>query len=128
MAKPLLNALIAKDNTSAMLVLAYISPEQEAATLFRRAAEMETANAMMLYGMTLMTGKGVPKDTLEGVSMMRRAAEAGSTRAMLILANYYNQGVYGVGHNPGEGTRLITKAPDLGDPAAKNILANLRAN
>jgi TPR repeat protein len=126
-AKPLLEDLIAKGNTSAMLVLAYISPESEAATLMKQAADAGNPNAMMLWGMTLITGKGVPKDTLEGVRLMRQAAEAGSTRAMLILANFYNQGVYGVGLNPREATSLITEAAEKGDPAAKNVLANLQA-
>ena len=126
-AKPLLEELIAKDNTSAMLILAYISPEDEAAGLMRRAADAGSANAMMLYGMSLMTGKGVTEDPVEGVRMMRRAAEAGSTRAMLILANYYDQGSHGLGFDPEEGTRLITAAVAAGDPAAKTILADRQA-
>jgi TPR repeat protein len=122
--KPLLKALIAEGNASAMLALAFISPEAEAAPLMRKAGEAGNANGTMLYGMTLMTGKGVPKNALEGVRLIRQAADKGSTRAMLLMANFYNQGVYGVGLNPGEGTRLIVRAAELGDPAAKNILVN----
>ena len=125
-AKPLLKALIAEGNASAMLALAFISPEAEAAELMRQAGEAGNANGTMLYGMTLMTGKGVPKDAIEGVRLIRQAADKGSTRAMLLMANFYNQGVYGVGRNPEEGTRLIMRAAERGDPAAKNILANLR--
>jgi len=69
-AKPQLKELIAKDNASAMLVLAYISPDPEAAKLMEQAADTGNSNAMMLYGMTLMTGKGVPKDTLAGVRLV----------------------------------------------------------
>jgi TPR repeat protein len=126
-AKPVLEELIAKGNTSAMLALAYISPEAEAAKLMEQAAEAKAANAMMLYGMTLLTGKGVPKNEVEGVRMMRQAAEAGSTRAKLILANFYNQGVYGVGLDPREATRLISEAAKQGDPAARDLLAILEA-
>ncbi len=125
-AKPQLKELIAKDNTSAMLVLAYISPDPEAAKLMEQAADTGNANAMMLYGMTLMTGKGVPKDTLAGVRLVRRAADAGSTRAMLLMANFYNQGAYGVGLNQGEATDLIIEAARLGDPAARNLLVDLQ--
>ena len=125
-AKPLLKELIAKDNASAMLVLAYISPEAEAAKLMEKAADTGNANAMMLYGMTLMTGKGVPKDTLAGVRLVRRAADAGSTRAMLLMANFYNQGVHGVGLDHGEATDLIIEAAHLGDPSAKALLINLQ--
>ena len=126
-AEPLLEDLIAKGNTSAMLVLAYISPEPEAAKLMQQAAETGAPNAMMLYGMTLITGKGVPKNTLDGVRMVRRAADKGSTRAMLVMANFYTEGAYGVGRNPREAAELIAKAAQLGDPAAKNVLANLQA-
>jgi TPR repeat protein len=76
-AKPVLEELIAKGNTSAMLALAYISPEAEA--------------------------------------------------AKLILANFYNQGVYGVGLDPREATRLISEAAKQGDPAARDLLAILEA-
>lgn len=125
-AKPILEELIAKGNTSAMLVLAYISTESEAAKLMEQAADAGNPNAKMLWGMSLITGKGVPKNAVEGVGLMRQAAEAGSTRAMLILANFYNQGAYGVGLNPGEATRLIAEAAQQGDPAAKSLLANLQ--
>ena len=43
----------------------------------------------MLYGMAQLFGQGVPKDESGGLSSLRRAAEAGSTRAMLVLANFY---------------------------------------
>jgi len=57
--------------------------------------------------------------------MIRRAADGGSTRAMLIMANFYNNGDYGVGRNPEQGRTLIEGAAKLGDPAAQNILASL---
>jgi TPR repeat protein len=59
--------------------------------------------------------------------MVRRAADAGSTRAMLIMANFYTEGTYGVGRNPEEAKSLIAKAASLGDPAAKDILASAQA-
>jgi TPR repeat protein len=124
-AKPLLQRLIGEGNTSAMLALAYISPEPEAADLMRKAAEAGDPNGMMLFGMAQMTGQGVPKNEIDGVRMIRRAAEAGSTRAMLLMANFYNKGLFGVGLNPQEANNLISRAADLGDPSAKAILANL---
>lgn len=124
-AKPLLQRLIGEGNTAAMLALAYISPEPEAADLMHKAAEAGDPNAMMLYGMAQMTGRGVPKNEIDGVRMIRRAAEAGSTRAMLLMANFYNKGAYGVGLNPQEAKDLIARAADLGDPSAMAILASL---
>ena len=82
----------------------------------------------MLYGMAQLFGQGVPKDETGGLSSLRRAAEAGSTRAMLVLANFYYKGDYGVGYNPGEAKRLLTQAADRGDPSAKEALANLERN
>ena len=51
-----------------------------------------------------------------------------SDRAMLVLANFYYKGDYGVGYNPGEAKRLLTQAADLGDPSAKEALVNLERN
>jgi len=124
-AKPLLQRLIGEGNTSAMLALAYISPEPEAADLMHKAAEAGDPNAMMLFGMALMTGQGIKKNEIDGVRMIRRAAEAGSTRAMLLMANFYNKGSFGVGLNPEEANKLISRAADLGDPSARAILASL---
>jgi len=45
---------------------------------------------------------------------------------MLLMANFYNQGAYGVGLNQGEATDLIIEAARLGDPAARNLLVNLQ--
>ena len=84
-----------------------------------RAAEAGSTPGMILFGMTQITGKGIDKNTIDGVRM------TGSTRAMLILANFYNSGAYGVGLNPAEAKSLIAKAASLGDPAAKDMLASL---
>lgn len=84
-AVPLLDVSIGEGNTGAMLALAYISPEGKAADLMHRAADRGDPNAMMLFTMSQLTVKGVPKDEIAGIGLLRRAAEAGSTRAMLIL-------------------------------------------
>jgi TPR repeat protein len=123
-AKILLERLIAEGNVSAMLALAYISPDTEAADLMRRAAEAGSPQGMILFGMTQLTGKGTDKNPMDGVRMIRRAY-AGSTRAMLILANFFNSSAYGVGFNPDEARNLVAKAASLGDPSAKDMLASL---
>jgi TPR repeat protein len=94
----------------------------------RKAGERGNASGLMLYGMAQLFGKGVPKDETGGLRNLRRAAEAGSTRAMLVLANVYYKGDYGVGYNPAEAKRLIMQAVDRGDPNAKEALANLERN
>jgi TPR repeat protein len=82
----------------------------------------------MLYGMAQLFGKGVPKDETGGVRTLRRAVEAGSTRAMLVLANFYYRGDYGVSYDPGEAKRLLSEAAARGDPSAKEALANFERN
>ena len=124
-AKPLLDQLVTANNSDAMLALAFISKGAEATELMRKAGEGGNASGLMLYG---LFGQGVPKDEAGGLSSLRRAAEAGSTRAMLVLANFYYKGDYGVGYNPGEAKRLLTQAADRGDPSAKEALANLERN
>ena len=124
-AKTLLAPFAAEGNATALLALAFISPDQEAADLMRKAADKGSAPAMLLFGMAELYGKGIPKDQIDGVRMIRRAADGGSTRAMLIMANFYNNGDYGVGRNPEQGRTLIEGAAKLGDPAAQNILASL---
>lgn len=126
LARQLLNPLVAKGNTSAMLALAFISEDEEAVKLMRKAAEAGSTAGMILVGMSELTGKGTAQDEIGGLRTIRRAAEAGSTRAMLILANFYNEGRLGLGYNPEEAKRLIAKAASLGDPRAKDMLASLK--
>ena len=57
--------------------------------------------------------------------LVRQAADSGSTRAVLILANFHNEGAYGVGYAPEEAKRLIAEAAARGDPRAKDLLADL---
>lgn len=127
-ATPLLDRLVSQGNSSAMLALAYISSKVGAATLMRRAAEAGNASGLMLYGMAQMSGNGVSKDVNAGIRTMRKAAEAGSTRAMLVLANFYYKGEYGVGYDRLEAKRLITEAAERGDPSAKAALSHLELN
>jgi TPR repeat protein len=124
-AKALLMPLIAEGNTTAMLALAYISPENEAADLLRKASDAGNASATLLFGMAQLYGNGLPKNQIDGVRTIRRAAEAGSTRAMLIMANFYRNGDYGVGRNTEQAKALVAQAAGLGDPAAQNVLAGL---
>jgi TPR repeat protein len=127
-ATPLLDRLVAEGNSSAMLALAYISSKVGAAALMRRAAETGNPSGLLLYGMAQMSGNGVPRDVTAGVRTMRKAAEAGSTRAMLVLANFYYKGEYGLGYDRSEAKRLITEAARRGDPSAKEALATLKQN
>jgi TPR repeat protein len=125
---PLLDRLVSQGNSSAMLALAFVSSKVGAAHLMRRAADAGNPSGLMLYGMAQMSGNGVPKDLTAGVQTLRRAAEAGSTRAMLVLANFYYNGEHGVGYNREEAKRLIIEAAERGDPSAKSALSHFELN
>jgi TPR repeat protein len=127
-AKPLLDRLVAENNASAMLALAFISRASAATDLMRKAAEAGNPSGKVLYGMAQLTGQGVPKNEIAGVRILREAAEAGSTRAMLILANFYYEGDFGIGYDPEEAKRLVTEAASRGDPSAKEALSHLELN
>ena len=125
--KTLLDRLAAKDDPSALLALAYIAPEGEAAVLMRPTSEQGNPTATMLLGMAHLTGKGVSPDQIEGARLLLHAAEQGSTRAMLLLANFHNEGAFGVGYNPEEAKRLIGEAARRGDPKAQAIFTGSQA-
>lgn len=127
-ARPLLDRLVADNNASAMLALAFISRGPAATDLMRKAAEAGNPSGKVLYGMAQLTGQGVLKDEIAGVRTLREAAEAGSTRAMLILANFYYEGDFGVGYDPAEAKRLVAEAAGRGDPSAKEALSHLELN
>ncbi len=127
-ATKLLDGLVSQGDSNAMLALAYISSKVGAITLMRRAAEAGNASGLMLYGMAQMSGNGTEKDVEGGVKSLRRAADAGSTRAMLILANFYYKGEYGLGFDPDEAKRLVTEAMNRGDPSAREALDHIKAN
>jgi TPR repeat protein len=127
-ATTLLDRLVSEGNSSAMLALAFVSSKVGAAALMRRAAEAGNPSGLLLYGMSQMSGNGVPKDVTAGIQTIRKAAEAGSTRAMLVLAHFYYKGENGVGYNRKEAERLIAEAAERGDPSAKEALATLKLN
>ena len=65
-AKPLLDQLVAQNNSDAMLALAFISKGAEATELMRKAGEGGNASGLMLFGMAQLFGQGVPKDETGG--------------------------------------------------------------
>ena len=127
-ARPLLERLVAQNNSEAMLALSFISKGPEGTDLLRRAAQVGNASGMMLYGMAQLLGKGTPKDEIAGVHNLRRAADAGSTRAMLLLASFYYKGEYGIGYDRAEAKRLLAEAASRGDRSAKEELAKFESN
>ena len=73
-----------------------------------------------LVGM-LFNGFGVPKDVAEGIRWQIRAAEAGNTNAMFLLANWYYDGTR-VERNEQEALRWFLAAAEKGDLSSMSRL------
>ena len=127
-AKPLLEQLVAQDNSDAMLALAFISKGPEATELMRKAGEGGNASGMMLYGMAQLFGKGVPKDETEGVRSCaappRPARPARCSSSPISITRAITAWATILARQSG----WLTQAADRGDPSAKEALANLERN
>ena len=75
------------------------------------------ADAAFLEARKLDRGDGVPQDQVKAREGYRKAADLGSTKAMLNLGVLYVKG-QGGDTNAAEGYRWIRKAADSGDPRA----------
>ena len=62
---------------------------EQAARLFREAAEQGNARAQEALGMMYVRGKGVPQDFREAEHWLRKAAEQGEAGAQVILGGLY---------------------------------------
>ena len=56
-----------------------------AATLYRRAAEKGLRAGQLRWGLALLHGRGVDRDTAEAESWLRRAAQAGDPEAAALV-------------------------------------------
>lgn len=61
---------------------------------FEAASRLGSADAEYLAGVAYMDGVGVKADLAEGAKRLRSAAQRGSTRAKVYVANLYEMGVY----------------------------------
>jgi uncharacterized protein len=65
---------------------------EEGAPYCRKLAEQGLAGGMMLYGIILLEGNGVAKDSAEGLRWMRAGAEKGNVIAMVLMGDLYSDG------------------------------------
>ena len=98
---------------------------QDAATLFRQAADLGDTNAMQELGESYANGEGISKDDLEALRWFLRAAGGGNTAAMLSLGGMYLFGSDAVPQSDDEAVRWFQKAADLKNPAGLYDLAGL---
>lgn len=85
--------------------------------LMNLAAEMGYAQAQYQIGLI----HGMRAEHIEAVDLFERAAKQEHTDAMVLLADYYENGFI-VPKNPGKATELINQAIALGSLSAKNWL------
>nr|WP_298682985.1 hypothetical protein [uncultured Dongia sp.] len=121
----------------------------QAATYYRIAAEIDTAPryngaalgvqgpqliaAAQKYGQFALgrlyeTGRGVPQDSLEALSWYTRAADLGSTQAMLKLVVIHRDGLPGITPDPARAADWLQRAADTGNIAAMNELGRAYLN
>ncbi len=91
---------------------------QQAAILFRSAAELGHLAAQNDYGVCLQNGQGVKKDCKKAVAWYQKAAEAGYASAQLNLGYCYDRGE-GVVRSPSEAVKWYRESAEQGNAWAQ---------
>ncbi len=99
------------------------NPEQAFAMASHAAEDWQRADGYMLLGYAYLKGLGCVADTALAVQYTRRAAELGSTQAMLNIAALYNAGV-GVERDTLVTLQWYERAVEAGSVTAMRRLAN----
>ncbi|CAG8666644.1 14004_t:CDS:2 [Cetraspora pellucida] len=82
---------------------------EEAAKLFKEAADGDMEEAQLRYGNCLFKGEGTPKDMAKAAEYFKKAADNGNLTAMYNIGNIYYHG-YGVKRDLVEGERFLKLA------------------
>lgn len=77
--------------------------------------------AMTVYGLMLVGGQGVPKDTQAGLALLKRAAESGYPRGQYMLGLVYGTSMLGKPDKP-LAKEWLSKAAAQGDKKAQDML------
>jgi hypothetical protein len=88
-------------------------------------ADKGDTEAMRALADMRIHGRGGPRDTEQGLGLLRRATAAGSAAAAEDLANLYVLGAPGVPQNPAEGFRWMAESARLGNVAAMLNLGSM---
>lgn len=100
--------------------------EQEAAQMFRRAAERGNGYAKYMIGWMLRAGRGVAQDYAAAAKFLGEAAELGMPEAMSELGVLYANGL-GVTQDQDRAFQLFLKAAEAGNRIAMyNVAINYR--
>lgn len=94
-----------------------------AVTTLRNLTEQDaTGQALFMLGIATVYGIGTDADSVEGASLIRRAAEAGNSRAMISIGRMYAVGE-GVARDTVEAVRWYERAVEAGSTQAMSQLA-----
>lgn len=86
-----------------------------------RPAGSNDADAQYELGKRYLNGEGVAEDKYKAMELFHKAAEQGSTRALVLLGTCYLYGK-GVQLDEVEGARMLRKAAEQGDAQAQNAI------
>jgi TPR repeat protein len=85
---------------------------------FRKAADLGDAEAMLGMSWIYSNGRGIPKDDAQALHWVRMAAERGSTGAMVLLADDYENGNNGIAKDYVKAMRWYQEAVNKGSANA----------
>lgn len=100
--------------------------EAEGYRLLKLGAEGGDAESMRNYGLSLVQGKGYPKDAAAGAAIVRRAAVKGDAKSQMLLGDLYNEGL-GVPEREEDAIYWWNRAAEAGDPEAVQAMNEVRA-
>jgi TPR repeat protein len=96
----------------------------QAIPLFRQAASLGNADAMVQLAQMLRSGEGISENSAEAFTWFQKAADKGNVSAMVFLAALYAQG-RGVSRDDAKAAEWFQKAAGAGDGAAMDALGRL---
>ena len=100
--------------------------ETEGYRLLKLGAEGGDADSMRNYGLSLVQGKGYPKDAAAGAAIVRRAAVKGDAKSQMLLGDLYNEGL-GVPEREEDAIYWWNRAAEAGDAEAVEAMNAVRA-
>jgi TPR repeat protein len=95
-----------------------------AAEHYRVGAEAGHGPSQLRYGMALLNGDGVKRNTFQGESWLRRAALTGEPQAAVALGQLYAESPDGLPPNHAEAMQWFRRAADAGHGGAARALAH----
>lgn len=98
----------------------------EATEYYQKAADKGQADALFKLGFMYWYGYfALPKNTVEGMNLLKKAAEKGNSAAMCLIGEIYENGLEGYNKNIGVAKEWYEKAAARGNKKASTMLEQL---